>query len=229
MELVLGGAWFGAAGRRPDATETPRPQRGRDEAARARAEAASRLLVSAGRGDARDFEALYRATAPRLLAHAQRLVRDAERAEEVLQDAFVVIWQRAADFDPTRASAFTWMATIVRNRCFDLMRTPAFAQGPSRSTLDPAAVIDAAADPGPGPEARHDLQRELARMATAMRTLPGTYRQALAIAYGEGCSHAELAERLRIPVGTAKSWVRRGLQQLRAAFEGHDGAPRQRR
>lgn len=185
----------------------------------ARAEAQSRLLLACADGDTAAFAALYRHAAPRLLSMATYLLRDPGRAEEVLQDAFVAIWQHASDYHPDRASAFTWMASVVRNRCFDLMRTSAFTHGPARNTTDADEWLARCPDPGPDPAGARERQQDGAQVSAAMRTLPGPYRQALTLAYVEGCSHAELAERLQVPVGTAKSWVRRGLHQLRKAFE----------
>jgi RNA polymerase sigma-70 factor (ECF subfamily) len=178
-----------------------------------REDAATTLLVATGAGDRAAFERLYRATAPRLLAVALRLLRDRASAEDVLQECFVIVWQRAAAFAPERASAMTWMNTIVRHRCLDRLRSR-----PREATIDDT---DAHGDPIANlPDGRPDPEHRLAeaqsegRAARMLERLPGHYRQALTLAFRAGLSHSEIATHLGVPLGTAKSWVRRGLEEL---------------
>lgn len=174
------------------------------------------LLLAVARGDRNAFLQLYRRTAPRLLPIALRLLRDRARAEDALQDAFLAIWCQAREFDPARGAAMSWMNAIVRNRCLDRLRVPVRELPNFHSEEhDP---VEQWPDPGRGPEQWREAREDVAAVRAAIERLPGHYRQALMLAYGHGCAHAELATLLQVPVGTAKSWVRRGLAELRRNF-----------
>ncbi len=171
-------------------------------------------LAAAAQGDQAAFRELYVAASPRLMAVVLRLVPSRAVAEELLQEAFLAIWANASAYSRARSQPMTWMTTIVRNRCFDLLRRPVLEctvahehedgdpfdrfKGPARDPLDI----------GIASESRTEIERALSR-------LPGHSRQALTLAYCHGMSHTELAQHLGVPVGTAKSWVRRGLEALR--------------
>lgn len=178
-----------------------------------RDDAATTLLVATGAGDRAAFARLYRATAPRLLSVALRLLTDRATAEDVLQECFVIVWQRADTFAPERASAMTWMHAIVRHRCLDRLRSRPreTTYDGTEERMDPIANL---------PDGRPDPEQSLAeaqgegRAARMLERLPGHYRQALTLAYRTGLSHSEIATHLGVPLGTAKSWVRRGLEEL---------------
>lgn len=160
------------------------------------------------------YEALYRATAAKLFGLALRILRKRELAEDCLQDAFVSIWDRAGDYRLDRAQPFTWMAAIVRNRALDMLRAaPAYREVAGDDQLDDWAVErsnpleDAAAS---------DEARALLR---CLETLPAKHRQAIALSYFRGLAHAELAKNLAEPLGTVKTWIRKGLMQLRRCLE----------
>jgi RNA polymerase sigma-70 factor (ECF subfamily) len=165
----------------------------------ARAEA---LLLAAGRGDRDAFRDLYLLTAPRMTSIALRLARRQDIAADALQDAYVKIWRAAARFDADRGSALGWMATILRRAVLD--RLPA-----ERPHLDLTEIQIAvpAAEPGE------------ARLRLCLDQLPKRHRDAVILAFYDGLTHAELAERLAVPLGTAKSWVRRGIGALRTCLE----------
>lgn len=183
------------------------------EPAPARTDAMTVLLQAAGRGDQAAFERLYRLTSSRLLAVALRFLRDRGLAEDVLQEAFVAIWQHASDFSPDRSAASTWMTTIVRNRCLDRLRIQ-----PREVCLgedeDGSQFIAGIADSGPGPEELGVERQSRGRFDRLLQALPGHYRQALTLAYCHGFTHAEISRHLAVPLGTAKSWVRRGLEEF---------------
>jgi RNA polymerase sigma-70 factor (ECF subfamily) len=156
---------------------------------------------------------LYRLSAPHLFALAVRILRRKDWAEEVIQECFVSIWQHAADFSPARGRAMTWMTRIVRNRCLDVLRRPGV------EVPDPdGTIIEAWQDDAPGP-----LQRLLGfessrQLGDCMGQLDSQQRLAIVLSFFEDLSHGQIAARLQSPLGTVKSWVRRGLQQLKGCL-----------
>lgn len=172
-----------------------------------------------GSGEA--FEALYRACAPLLLGVAQRIVRRRELAEEVLHDAFVKIWRTAESFDPI-GPPVGWMVAIVRNRALDLMETHDVARVDSyHDTLDddPDGAIDRLFDWSAPADDNVDRRRALQWLRGCLGELAAVERQTLVLAYVHGLSHAELARHLDKPLGTIKTWVRRGMANLRECVD----------
>jgi RNA polymerase sigma-70 factor (ECF subfamily) len=168
------------------------------------------LIARTALGDRRAFQALYRATAPRLFGVALLIAKRRDWAEDAMQEAFLALWRRAGDFKPERGSGLGWMATIVRNRAIDrVRREPKFAGEADREAPDPAP--DALAALVQSDEAR--------RIARCLGELDEAPRRAIALAFYVGLSHTELAARLDAPLGTVKSWIRRGLARLRHCFE----------
>ncbi len=161
------------------------------------------LLAKVALGDRNAFRALYEATSPHLFAVALRILRKREWAEEALQDAYVQIWNKAGTFRPTAGSAGAWMSTIVRYRALDhLRRKPREEQAEEYHDL---------------PDTQ-DLVRRLidtTDLQVCFEDLTAEQQRAVGLAYIEGLSHAELSDRLDSPLGTVKSWVRRGLQALK--------------
>ena len=172
------------------------------------------LLAATARGERPAFAALYAAASPQLFAVALRIMKRRDRAEEVLQDAFVSIWKRARDYDAAKGSALTWMASIVRHRAIDLLRR----ERPSVS-LDDAPGQESWAAPGPDPFEATAASAEAKRVRDCLQTLEGKQREAIQLAYYEGITQEELATRLAAPLGTVKSWVRRGLLRLKDCLE----------
>lgn len=173
------------------------------------------LLTSVAQGNRESFFALYRETSPRLFALAMRFTRRRDRAEEILQEAFIRIWTRARDWDEDRGSAMTWMVSIVRNRAIDVLRkdvrTAVFDGELAREYqfhwLTPQAD-----------EVSSDDRNEL---HMCIERLDQHQKSTVCLAYFEGLSHEQLAERLGAPLGTVKSWLRRGLLRLRQCLN-HD-------
>jgi RNA polymerase sigma-70 factor (ECF subfamily) len=148
------------------------------------------------------FRTLYDTAGPKLLGIARRILRRPELAEEALQEGFLRIWRNAARFDRARGSGLTWMAVIVRRVALD--RIPATRQeDPIDEELAERLGIEPS-DIGPEP-----------RLRPCLGTLEESHRRAVILAFVYGMSHSELARALKAPLGTAKSWVRRGLTQLR--------------
>ncbi|MYZ42099.1 RNA polymerase sigma factor [Schauerella aestuarii] len=168
------------------------------------------LLADCARQRQPALAELYRLTAPHLFPLAKRMLRSKEGAEEVLQECFVTIWQRAAQYSAEQSQVMTWMTRIVRNRCIDRLRRP------DLEVSDPDGEIAAAwADDAPGPMSQLQSSQESKRLADCMQTLEGQQRAAIAMAFFDDLSHPEVAERMAAPLGTVKSWVRRGLARLK--------------
>ena len=174
--------------------------------------ALQRLVARSALGDRAAFRELYQATAPKLFAVALRILRREDWAEEVLQECYVSVWRHAAEYNAGRAAPLTWMTSIVRNRCLDWLRRP------NPEPLPDGALEDLESG-SPGPLARLEGARDSAALARCLRGLDARQRQAIALAFFDGLSHAELAKHLREPLGTVKTWVRRGLARLRSCLE----------
>ena len=170
------------------------------------------LLARVAKRDRPAFEALYAASSGKLFGVIVRILGRQAAAEEALQDAYVKIWQRAGDFDHTRGSAIAWMATIARNRALDEIRrtrtsaTVAFPEG-----FEPVAAFE---DPLGGRERSEALRKLMACLAG----LDEERRQVILLAYYRGMSREALAERFKRPVPTIKTWLHRGLAQLRVCL-----------
>jgi RNA polymerase sigma-70 factor (ECF subfamily) len=164
------------------------------------------LIAATAAGDRRAFKALYDATSRRLMGVALVILQRRDVAEDVLQEAYVRVWTQARQFDPSRGPALAWLSRIVRNLAIDQLRRE---RGAHEDIADHAE--DLSAPPAPLAE-RADLSRGLARLRDDQRNI-------LRLAFVEGFTHEELVERLGVPLGTAKSRVRRGLEQLRAYFD----------
>ncbi len=170
------------------------------------------LLARAADGDELAFRDFYDRTAGKLFGVIVRILPERGEAEDVLQDVYVTIWRKAAEFDPSRASAVTWTATIARNRAIDRLR----AKG-SRPTspLEDAGMV---ADTAPLADTLIDSARGAASVQAALAMLDPRQAAAIRSCYFEGLTYEELAVREGVPVGTLKSWVRRGIIKMRDAM-----------
>jgi RNA polymerase sigma-70 factor (ECF subfamily) len=177
------------------------------------AAALNQRLSAVARGDRASFLQLYRETSPKLFALALRLMRRRDKAEEVLQDAFVKIWTRAGDWDHERGTAMTWMASIVRNRAIDMLRKEVRA-----SVLDSELARESEFTFLAPPHAEVS-QDEIDGLRICIDQLERNQRRTVMLAYFEGLTHEELAERLDAPLGTVKSWLRRGLLRLKKCLD----------
>ncbi|WP_181706602.1 sigma-70 family RNA polymerase sigma factor [Chthonobacter rhizosphaerae] len=178
----------------------PTPDGGSDFAA---------ALARCAAGDGAALRSLYDRLAPRMLGVALRLVRRRDLAEEVVHDTFLAIWEKAAGFDPARGRADTWMFAILRHRALNVLR------GEARNDLVDDFEPLGLADDGPDAEAIVAALSEAGALRRCLERLDPVRRQAVVLAYTHGLSHGELAGRLGQPLGTVKSWIRRGLLVLR--------------
>jgi len=191
----------------------------------------SQLLARAGLGDRQAFAILYERTSAHLFAVVLRIQRDRAVAEDLLQEIYVSVWKAARGFDAAQSQPLTWLTSIARNRAIDSLRraqaqpqTQSLARDDDDDSPDPA---DALADDAPGPLELLDRAGEARELTRCMEGLSAQQRQSVALAFFDGLSHAEVAEHLREPLGTVKSWVRRALMALKACLEraaSHDAA-----
>lgn len=171
------------------------------------------LLKRISGGDRRSFEVLYRRFAGILYSMAFRTLNDQQAAEDVLQDVFIQIWERAAQYDPARGKPITWAVTLTRNKAIDRLRAArrlckaqeniqreaeTWEQFDDRSSFDVMATAEAGRS-----------------VRVAMRDIPETQREAICLAFFSGLTHVEIAERLGEPVGTIKARIRRGMMRMR--------------
>jgi RNA polymerase sigma-70 factor (ECF subfamily) len=171
------------------------------------------LAACAGR-DRAAFARLYRATSAKLYGVALRILRREDWAEEVLQECYVSIWTHAPDYRPGLAAPMTWMTSIVRNRCLDWLRRPRLEVAD-----EDGALTDAAESADPGPLAELERTKSAHALNRCLGELEARQRQAVALAFYDGLSHAELASHMREPLGTVKTWIRRGLLKLKSCLE----------
>lgn len=167
------------------------------------------LLEGIARRDNASLAALYDRHHLFAFGIALRVVNDRGRAEDIVQDAFLAIWRRAASFIEARGSAKTWLASIVRNRAIDVIRAR------RESDADDEAVLLAMRDPGPSVVEQVASRLEAATVRDAVGQLPIEQRRAIEMAYFAGRSHSEIAEVTGLPLGTVKSRVRLAMQRLR--------------
>jgi RNA polymerase sigma-70 factor (ECF subfamily) len=173
------------------------------------------LLAACGRRDRRAFTRLYQSSSAKLFGVALRILRREDWAEEVLQDCYVSIWNHAQDYHPGLSAPMTWMTSIVRNRCLDRLRKPRLEVSDSDGDM-----IDQAISDNPEPLAELERSKDAQALARCLQELEAKQRQAIALAFYDGLSHSELASHLRQPLGTVKTWVRRGLLRLKACLAG---------
>ena len=176
----------------------------------AMADAVDALLLRVATGDQPAFEALYRSTSGKLLGICLRVLSDRTEAEDVLQDVFVTIWHKASQFDPARAGAWTWLGALVRNRAIDRKRAL-----PSALQREPLELAETLADGGPSPASYADAGQQRSRLEACLERLQAKQQVLIRTAFFDGATYDELAARSGSPLGSVKSWIRRGLLQLR--------------
>jgi RNA polymerase sigma factor (sigma-70 family) len=182
----------------------------------------SHLLSRAGLGERAAFATLYERTSAHLFAVVLRINRDRGQAEDILQEVYVNVWRAASGFDAAQSQPLTWLTSIARNRAIDSLRRsqtqPQFDSGNSADPED-SDVYDDKADPAPGPLELLSRASDARALNDCMQLLSAPQRQSVALAFYEGLSHADVAERIGQPLGSVKSWVRRGLMALKTCLE----------
>lgn len=177
------------------------------------------LLARIALADQRAFAELYRQTSPHLFAVAMRIVRNGALAEDMLQEAFVSVWHHAGTYDAAKSQPATWLTSIVRNRCLDRLRRREVDIEPLlRDDEEGAAAWEPPSD-APTPVDLLLAAADARALRGCLDSLESGPRQAIALAFFQGLSHRELASQMREPLGTVKSWVRRGLATLRRCLD----------
>lgn len=189
----------------------------------ARSQELAQLLSRVALADRTAFATLYRRTSAQLLGIVLRIQRDRSAAEDVLQEVFVNVWRAAGSFDAARSQPMTWLASVARNRAIDSLRRrdsqPVFESTRRGGEDDDYDLLDHVPSDDPGPQ---DLVGDLSQARAVKRCLgglTGEQQQCIALAFYQGLSHAEVATHLSQPLGSVKSWVRRGLLALKTCLQ----------
>jgi RNA polymerase sigma-70 factor, ECF subfamily len=176
------------------------------------------LVAKVALGDQAAFAALYRQSSSHLYGVAVRILREGSAAEEILQEAFVSVWHHAGSYEAAKSQPLTWLTAIVRNRCLDQLRRRELDTVTMTTDDDEGKEFDLpSGDPTPVETLLAGAEAQSIR--DCVDALDGGQKQAIALAFYQGLSHAELADHLRQPLGTVKSWVRRGLERLKSCLD----------
>lgn len=169
------------------------------------------LLMATARQDQQAFERLYRLTSAKLFGICKRMLLQGSDAEDVLQEVYITVWAKAAQFDAQRGKPITWLTTIARSKCIDRLRL-----GGVDRHMDPVDL-----DQLPEPEKTDpvELASDQQRLDNCLSNLQTQHRTVIKTAFFDGCTYHDLAARTGVPLGTMKSWIRRGLMSLKACLE----------
>ena len=167
-------------------------------------------LAGAAIGDRQAFLHLYDATSGKLFGLSLRVLGNRAEAEDALQDIYVKIWRNADRYRVNGLSPITWMATVARNHCIDLIRKRRGEGGRAEMPAD-----DLLSDPAPGPEASAVARGEARAIVDCLEELEAARAEAVRRAYLEGETYADLAARFDVPLNTMRTWLRRSLIALR--------------
>ena len=160
---------------------------------------------------------LYDATGGRLYAVALRVVGKPEWAEDVLQETFLQVWRTAQDYRQTLSPPMAWLGLIARSRALDFLRRRSSERLDRNVELDDA-LGDSVEGSSPDPADMRSASEHAHALHECLRKLESKHRQVVSLAYYRDLSHGELAQQLQLPLGTVKTWARRGLEQLRACM-----------
>jgi RNA polymerase sigma-70 factor (ECF subfamily) len=177
-----------------------------------------RIALRARPGDAEAaLRELYDRTSSKLFGVAMRVVGNREWAEDVLQDAYLNIWRIAGDYRASLSPPMAWMGVIVRSRALDFRRRRASERADTAVELDDT-LADTLAGDGANPMDTTQASEQAWALHECLRKLESRQREVVSLAYLRDLSHSELAEQLKLPLGTVKTWIRRGLEQLRGCM-----------
>ncbi len=172
-------------------------------------------------GDEDALRSLYDATSAQVFGWCLSVLHERDAAEEALVEVYAQVWRQAERYDPSRGCVASWIATLARTRAIDLSRIRE-RQHAGRTPLDPA-LADLLPDPKPAPDEASYQEERAARVRLALASLPDDQRRAVEAAFFLGLSHTEVAEALRLPLGTVKTRIRSGLSALRRALASTEG------
>jgi RNA polymerase sigma factor (sigma-70 family) len=160
---------------------------------------------------------LYDRTSSRLFGLAVRVTGNRDFAEDVLQEAFITIWRSAGDYRASLSPPLAWLGMIVRSRALDFLRRRTSERADTTQELDDV-ISETVAGDSPDPIATAEASEQAWALHECLRKLDGKQREVVALAYLRDLSHSELAAQLKLPLGTVKTWIRRGLDQLRGCM-----------
>ena len=167
--------------------------------------------------DEKALRELYEQTSSKLYGVAVRVVTKREWAEDVLQEAFINIWRIAGDYKASLSPPMAWMALVVRSRGLDFLRRRASDRADRMQELDDV-ISDTVAGDSPNPMDTAQASEQAKALHNCLSQLDNKQREVVSLAYLRDMSHGELAEQLKLPLGTVKTWIRRGLEQLRGCM-----------
>lgn len=172
------------------------------------------LLAQVAMGNRAAFETLYRGTSARLFGICLRVLNERAEAEEALQEVYTSVWRKAGQFDAGRAGAMNWLSMMARNKAIDRLRAV-----PARHKRTAIEMAEQMEDPGASPAQQAEAMTDRARLEKCLKELEPRRRSLIRAAFFDGSTYEELAERIEAPLGSVKSWIRRGLMQLRTCLE----------
>ena len=181
----------------------------------ARRKQLSAALNRVASGDRAALRLVYDMTAAKLFGVCLRILNDRSEAEDVLQDVYITVWRKAGAFDATRASPITWLVAIARNRSIDCVRSTRTSR-----LSEPIEAAESVSDPMPLASDLLEAEQQTGRLesAVSMSLRPANRRQSVRPSWTV-CTYEALAARAGVPLGTMKSWIRRGLAKLRECLE----------
>jgi len=165
-------------------------------------------------GDRTALQMVYRLTSAKLFGVCLRILGERSEAEDVLQEVYLTVWRKAGDFDAARASPMTWLIAIARNRAVDRLR--ASRQSRAMAPIETAGDV---ADETPRADTVLEGAQRDARLHGCLGELAEHENKALRAAFFDGNTYEELATRMRVPLGTMKSWIRRAMMKLKDCLE----------
>lgn len=170
------------------------------------------LLSATAQGDQAAFASLYQLTSNKLFAISLQMLQRRDLAEEALQEAYVRIWHNAGDYQEEKGTVLTWMISIVRYRALDMLRA-------NKSRREDAVDAYEDLESDETPEINLHQSRERVQIDHCLDKLDGPQRDAIQLAYFRGLTHFEVCDRMAKPLGSVKSWIRRGLDVLKRCIE----------
>jgi len=170
----------------------------------------SDLLLRVGAGDRTAFGRLYDLSSPHLFAVALRICRKRSMAEDVLQETYVRVWNNARQYQPDRGVPLAWMSRIVRNLAIDNLRRAGASAPPSTEVPEETST-----DPSDDPMLQTIKNEEASVVRKCLDQLEKIQKTSIMLAFYQGLTHIEVGDRLKLPLGTVKSHIRRGLQRLK--------------
>jgi RNA polymerase sigma-70 factor (ECF subfamily) len=175
------------------------------------------LLARVGQADASAFAQLYEQSSSVLFTLAVRILTNADEASELLQDVYIEVWRKAANFDSKRGSPMAWLITLTRSRAIDRLRASASRGRHLTDSIDDTSAQELPGET-PDPLEIHSKEELRTLVTSAFTDLPAAQQEAIELAFYEGLTHAEIAEKLHKPLGTIKTRIKLGMAKLRYAL-----------